>query len=224
MKGRVKEYLLSVDYCAFMVAILLARHEVNNNNSEKQWSAAEISEELNNLPYSETTNFHVDTDALQHGMSIFQRQLRSRGLLAVTMCSDALGVRDFYDLVGATRMIEIKFVGYQRSPEHETESDLLSRIFAIRTDLLFKNNYSTRFHPSPASVLYELHLPMIRSLQVERKDVPASKKVRMSRKSPSKLGKKTIKKNTINLLDSVKKNFGGNNVEFYLNSAIKIEE
>jgi hypothetical protein len=158
MKGKVKDYLLSVDYCAFMVAILLARHEVNNNNSEKQWSAAEISEELNNLPYSETTNFHVDTDALQHGMSIFQRQLRRRGLLAVTICSDALGVRDFYDLVGATRMIEIKFVGYQRSPEHETESDLLTRILAIRTDLLFKNNYATRFHPSPASVLYELRL------------------------------------------------------------------
>lgn len=142
----------------------------------------------------------------------------------MTMCSDALGVRDFYDLVGATRMIEIKFVGYQRSPEHETESNLLSRILAIRTDLLFKNNYATRFHPSPASVLYELHLPMIRNFQVERKDVPASKKVRMSRKSPSKFVKKTIKKNAINLLDSVKKNFGENNVEFYLNSAIKIEE
>jgi hypothetical protein len=35
MKGEVKEYLLSVDYGAFVVAILLARHEVNNKNSEK---------------------------------------------------------------------------------------------------------------------------------------------------------------------------------------------
>jgi hypothetical protein len=167
----VKEYLLSVDYCAFMMAILLARHAVNNN-SEKQWSAAKIRGEFNNLPYSERTNFHVDTDALQLGMSIFQRQLRSRGLLAMTMGSDALGERDFYDLVGATRMIEIKFVGHQRSPEHETESYLLCRILAIRTDLLCKNNYATRCHPTPASVLYELHLPMIRSLQIKRKDVP----------------------------------------------------
>ena len=227
MKGKVKEYLLFIDYCAFMVAILLARHEVNNKNSEKQWSSAEISEELNNLAYGATTNFHVDTVALQHGMSIFQKQLRNRGLLAVTMGSDALGVRDFYDLVGATRMIEIKFVGYQKSPEHETESDLLCRILAIRTDLLLKNNYPILFHPSPASVLYELHLPMIRSLQaqkVDKKDVTVSKKVRMSRKSPSKLGAKTIKKNTTDLLDTVKKNFGENNVEFYLNSAIIIEE
>jgi hypothetical protein len=64
MKGKVKEYLLSVDYCAFMLAILLVRHEVDNGNREKQWSAAEISEELNNLPDSETMNFHVDTNAL----------------------------------------------------------------------------------------------------------------------------------------------------------------
>ena len=223
MKCKVKEYLLSVDYFAFMVAILLARHEVNKSNSEKQWSSAEISEELNNLAYGATTNFHVDNVALQHGMSIFQKQLRNRGLLAVTMGSDALGVRDFYDLVGATRIIEIKFVGYQKFPEHETESDLLCRILAIRTELLLKLNYPTPFHPSPASVLYELHLPMIRSLQAQ-KDVKASKKVRMTRKSPSKLGAKTIKKNSIDLLDAVKKNFGESNVEFYLNSAIKIEE
>lgn len=217
----MKEYLLSVDYCAFMVAILLARHEVNSNNSEKQWSAAEISQELNKLPYGATTNFHVDTDALQHGLSIFQRQLRSRGFLAVTMGS-AVGAKDFYDLVASTRMIEIKFVGYQKSPEHETESDLLCRILAIRTDLLLKSNYTISCHPSPASVLYELHLPMIRILQAQK--VHATKKVRMSRKSPSKLGEKTIKKNTIDLLDTVKKNFGQNNVEFYLNSAMSIEE
>ena len=48
----MKEHFLSVDYCAFMVAILLARHEVNNKNSEKQWSSAEISEELNTLAYA----------------------------------------------------------------------------------------------------------------------------------------------------------------------------
>ena len=167
MKCKVKEYLLSVDYCAFMVAILLARHEVNKSNSEKQWSSAEISEELNNLAYGATTNFHVDNVALQHGMSIFQKQLRNRGLLAVTMGSDALGVRDFYDLVGATRIIEIKFVGYQKFPEHETESDLLCRILAIRTELLVKHYYPTPYHPSPASVLYEQHLPMIPSLQAQ---------------------------------------------------------
>ena len=64
-------------------------------------------------------------------------------------------------------MIEIMFVGYQKSPEHEAESDLLSRILAIRTELLVKHYYPTPYHPSPASVLYEQHLPMIPSLQAQ---------------------------------------------------------
>ena len=218
----MKEYLLSVDYCAFMVAIFLARHEVNKNNTDKQWSAVEISQELNNLPYAATANFRIDSDALQHGMNIFQRQFRNRGILAVTMGSNTNGLRDFYDLVGATRMIEIKFLGYQKEepPKHESETDLLRRILAIRNDLLFKNNYPSSIHSSPASVLCDLHLPIVlrsRAQEVE-------KKKRVTRKSPSKLGKKTIKKNTMNLLDSVKKNFGENNIEYYLNSAIKIKD
>ena len=80
----------------------------------------------------------MDSDALQHGLNIFQRQLRNRGLLTVTMGSNATGLRDFFGLVGATRMIEIKFLGYKKPPEHESESDLLPRILATRNDLLLR--------------------------------------------------------------------------------------
>ena len=180
-----------------MVGILLARHEVNKSNSEKQWSAAEISQELNNLPYAATANFHVDSDALQHGMNIFQRQFRNRGVLTVKMGSETIGVQDFFDLVGATRMIELKFLGYQQSPEHESESDLLRRIIAIQNDLPLKNNYPPSFYSSPASVLCDLHLPMIlglRAQKVEKGVVSILKKTRVTRKSPSKLGKKTLKR------------------------------
>lgn len=67
MIDEAPEYRPSVDYCAFMVAILLARHGVNKENSEKQWSGAEISEELNDLPYSSSADFYVDSEARQHG-------------------------------------------------------------------------------------------------------------------------------------------------------------
>ena len=36
MIDEAPEYRPSVDYCAFMVAILLARHVVNEENSEKE--------------------------------------------------------------------------------------------------------------------------------------------------------------------------------------------
>ena len=58
-----------------MMAILLARHVDGSSNSERQWSAAEISEELKNLPYGATINFHIDPDALQHGMSKLEVEL-----------------------------------------------------------------------------------------------------------------------------------------------------
>ena len=71
MVAELKEYQLSVDYCAFMVAILLARHVADRSNTDVQWSALEVSEILNILPLAESANFHMDSNALQHGFSLF---------------------------------------------------------------------------------------------------------------------------------------------------------
>lgn len=70
--------------------------------------AAEISNNLNILPYAATANFYVDSDVLQHGMSIFEQQFSKRGALSVTMRSGAIGLRDLFDLVGAQRIVEIE--------------------------------------------------------------------------------------------------------------------
>ena len=226
MKGEAHEYRLSVDYCAFMVAILLARHEVNRENSEKQWSGAEMSEKLNNLPYSSTADFYVDSEALQHGLSIFQKQLNKRGLIAVPVAYNREHLRDFFDLVAAQRLIQIKFLGYNESPEGESECDLLSRILAIRNDLLCKSNYAPSSNPTPSSVLGHLYHPMIISQRYpkgEKKIVLKIEEKKITRKSPSKLKKRAIKNNTLRLLDSVKRKFGFNNVQYYLESAVKME-
>ena len=226
MKSEAHECRLSVDYCAFMVAILLARHEVNRENSEKQWSGAEISEKLNDLPYSSTANFYVDSEALQHGLSIFQKQLNRRGLIAVPIAYDRKQLRDFFDLVAAQRLIQIKFLGYNESPEDESECDLLSRILAIRNDLLCKSNYAPSSNPTPSSVLGRLYHPMImiqRYPKDEKKTVLKIEENKITRKSPSKLKKRAIKNNTVRLLDSVKRKFGFNNVQYYLESAVKME-
>ena len=95
MKAAVKEYNLPVDYCACMVAILLARLQVDSSNAEMLWSAVKLSDMLNLLPFAETANFYVDSDALQHGLSIFQRLLNKRGLLLVPEGLEAQTVRVF---------------------------------------------------------------------------------------------------------------------------------
>ena len=112
MKAAVKEYNIQVDYCACMVAILLARHQVDSSNANVVWSAVNISEKLNLQPFSETANFYVDSDALQHGMSIFQRILNKRVMLIVPEGLEIQPMNDSCDLKAARRVVKIKFVGY----------------------------------------------------------------------------------------------------------------
>lgn len=54
MQAKTKEYDLVIVYCAFMVAILLARHVVTSENVNNQWSAEKLAASLNTLPYSNT--------------------------------------------------------------------------------------------------------------------------------------------------------------------------
>ena len=51
-----KEYELVIDYCAFMVAIVLARHVVTLSNSNVQWTAEDLAQAMNKLDYSLTPN------------------------------------------------------------------------------------------------------------------------------------------------------------------------
>ena len=171
---------------------------------------AEISEKLNDLPYSSTADFYVDSEALQHGLSIFQRQLNRRGLIAVPIAYERNELRNFFDLVGAQRSIQIRFLDYNKPPEQESECDLLSRILAIRNDLLCKSNYTPSFNSTPSSVLGHLYHPMIISQRYpkdEKKILHKIEEKKLTRKSPSKLKKRASKNNTLKLLDSVKKNF-----------------
>lgn len=83
-----------------MVAILLARHQVDSSNANNLCSAVNF-EKLNLLPLSDTANFYVDSDALQHEITIFQRVLNKRGMLVVPEGHEVPAVKDFFDLKSA---------------------------------------------------------------------------------------------------------------------------
>ena len=51
-----KEYELVIDYSAFIVAIVLARHVVTLSNSNVQWTAEDLAQAMNELDYSLTPN------------------------------------------------------------------------------------------------------------------------------------------------------------------------
>jgi hypothetical protein len=67
MKVILKYYSLTVDYCAFMLAIVIVCHSVDNVNANYQWSAEEMSKILNDLPRAKHPNYHVNPVALKQG-------------------------------------------------------------------------------------------------------------------------------------------------------------
>ena len=49
MPRQLKDYDLVIDYAAFMLAIVFARHLVDHSNVRFQWSAETLSENMKNL-------------------------------------------------------------------------------------------------------------------------------------------------------------------------------
>ena len=90
-------------------------------------------------------------------------------------------MRDFFHLKFAQRVVKVKFLGYVSSPENETVSDLLGRMWSIRDELMRKSNYPESFRTSPSSVFSDLYLPMIMSIRA-----PLTAKVIVPEKRPKK--------------------------------------
>ena len=227
VKANQKDYVLSVDYCAFMVAIMIARHTVNNSNLSIQWSAEELSENLNLLTHTQSANFFVHPHALKHGLTIFQKQINKRGMLAIPDATLSKAIPEFFDQHSILRSVEVRFVGYYEAPENESEKELLDRIKVIRDDLLCKNNYHPSTHSTPASAFGDLYLPTVK--QILNKNKPSTKiepleiKPRITRKSPSKLKRRALKVSAQKIVKSATRDFGAKHALFYLESAVKEE-
>ena len=206
-----------------MVASILARYDSKLIGINIQWTASELCEKLNkSLPKNSATkaDLFVDTVALSHGLSLFQKQLNKMGLDAIIVSTKSKSVPDFFDLTGAQRTIEIKFSNYDNSsrPELEPFADLMARMVQIRNFLFLKNNYEPSPHSSPSSVFGNLFYPVL--LKLLKKS--ADKKARTVRKSPSKLRQRAINLSANKLVNSIEEKFGEKDSLFYLQSAIKV--
>lgn len=124
-----------------MVANILARYDCKLIRNDIRWTASELCEKMNEfLPKNLATkaDLFVDTVALSHGLSLFQKQLNKLGVDAITVSTKSKSVPDFFDLTGAQRTIEIKFSNYDNSSRSELEffPDLMARMVQIRNSIL----------------------------------------------------------------------------------------
>jgi hypothetical protein len=90
---------ISLEYCAFMVAIMVERCRDAKFKSEPQCSPLEVAETLNSLPGgSSNREFHIDADALHQGVHHFKGFLISRGFIVIEIFSEDDRLSQFHDL------------------------------------------------------------------------------------------------------------------------------
>ena len=229
MKGKVKEYELIIDYCAFMVAIVLARHEVTLENVNVQWSAEKLSESLNKLQYSETPNLRVHSLALKHGIQIFTRCLSKRGHRTVLMLQKEKARFEYFTLKASLKSTEVIFASLNNPAVIESHDSVMERVLLIRNDLMSKSNYGISSHHSASSVFAALYLPLIIEIETELETVieaeddgnKTTKSQIITRKSPSKLARRSIQNSAIRIITNTEKLYGRNHAAFYLEAAVK---
>ena len=212
-KGQLIMVDLPTDYCAFMVAIVLIRLVINEENVGHQYTAEELSNIVNILPHSKSANFYVNSVALKHGLSLFKREISKRGINVIEVYKEERGLTKYFNFEANRRSIELKFESYKHSTEGATPSDVLDEIARCRDQIFKAYRFQKSIHPSASSVYGDLHMPLI------MKSPKVKQKLRI--KSPSKLCKRTIQNTAQKLIQSVEKEYGEKYVEFYLNSAIK---
>jgi hypothetical protein len=73
----LKDYDVVIDYCACMVAIILATHVVDASNVNVQWSASQLTLIS---PRGTNANYYINVAALSHGFLLFRKDLKRKGL------------------------------------------------------------------------------------------------------------------------------------------------
>lgn len=226
--AQTKDYELVIDYCAFMVAIILGRHAVTPENVNKQWSAEKLAASLNTIPYSDTPNLRVHALALTHGMQIFHKRISKRGHTAVPPLRLGKALQEYFTLKTSIRSTEIVFASMNNPSVTESVDSVMSRVLIIRNELLMKSTYNMSPHNSVSSVYAALYLPLITEMEEVR--IPdddenrPQKSQRAVRKSPSKLGKRAIRNHTRNIVADIESKYGKRDTIFYQEAVVNVSK
>ena len=88
---------LPIEYCAFMVAIMMTRYDVDDS-IRVQSSVESIVSKLNSLQYGDKADFRVTRAALHQGIFLFKKVLQSLGYEVIEMHGKEKQLQDFLDL------------------------------------------------------------------------------------------------------------------------------
>ena len=157
-----------------MVAIVLSRIIIEDDDIGRQWCAEELSEKLNIMPWNNSADFHVDSIALKHGLCLFKKLIQNRGVNTIEVFKEDSGLSTYYNLRESRRSIELKFITCRPINEVSTSNDILNDIIRIRDEIAKQYKYEKSIHCTPSSVFVAIHLPQafkvlkIRPVQIRK--------------------------------------------------------
>jgi hypothetical protein len=217
---------LSVEYCAFMIAIMVERCRYTKLQSVPQSSPAEIAQTLNSLPGGSNREFHVDADALHQGVHHFKRFLHSRGFSVIEMYSEQDRLKEYNDLGAHSKKgYHLKFPEIIDHEETRSMSEIADDVVVSR-DAMFKLYEIKESNYVKASYIFmEMH-ENTKKIQIENEENYTSPTVVVNKfktgKKVETVSEKTKKKNAKRILEMIDDIVGEENVTMYLDSVNKL--
>ena len=220
---------LPVEYCAFMVAIMISRYAIDGSKPNVQQSPQKIAENLNSLEYGMKGNFYVTAIALHHGLFLFKRILHDMGYEVIEMHGKDKQLVEFFTLSSGKRGYEVKFPPFDgvSLPIIYTEEALNSVILTNRDLVLLRGNLRKSNYFSCSSLFLDLFV----DIQNAAKDKDQSQAMFLSpvtdatrstfkvRKPIDDLSDRSIKNNGKRVLEYVENLYGEADAELYITAA-----
>jgi hypothetical protein len=220
-----------VEYCAFMVAIMMTRYNVDDS-IRVQSSVESIVSKLNSLLYGDKADFQVTRAALHQGIYLFKKVLQSLGYEVVEMHGKEIQLQDFFDLPGGKRGYEIKFPNVAKSspPLGYTRNSLNTAILVNRNCILLRSNYQQSAFDSCSPVFIELFVDITNVMKAHEKadesfespEASLTKSSFKARKRIDELSDRSIKNNGKRILDYTEGTYGVEDAELYITAAYDI--
>ncbi len=216
---------LTLEYCGFMIAIMVERCKVEMFQSNIQNSPVEVARILNSLPGGSNQEFNLDAEALHQGIHHFKRFVTSRGFLVIEMFSEKDRVQQYHDLkCHLKKGYNLKFPQFIHE-DLRSMSEISDAIISSRDSMfkMYKIRKSTYLKAS--YIFMEMH-SNIKNTQIEKAEnftsPPLLANKFKTRKNVETVSEKTKKKNAKRILDMIDETVGEQNVTMYLDFVNKL--
>jgi hypothetical protein len=226
MSETLSEAGLSLEYCAYMVAIMIERCRNDKFPSILQTSPAEIAATLNSLPGGSHQEFNIDAEALHQGVHHFKRFLISRGFSVIEMYGEGDRMKGFYDLgFHSKKGYHLKFPQFRMQEDMRSTHEISDAVVICR-DAIFKMYKIKKSNYLKASYIFmEMH-SNDKKLQLENEinflSPPIVVKKFRTRKNVDTVLEKTKEKNAKRILEMIDDTVGEENVTMYLDFVNKL--